>query len=170
MTRALLLALLLGAVPLGGAVAQSSTDSAGKHEGTVPPSAAADTIAPDTIAPDTGAASLRERGGDECLGFTFGEWTPPLDAKAAGHPAFPPAASLPQAPGGRDWAVDDTTARDMQLLLYPSWWPAGVSVRFPNAPRTPRDTVRGLAFAFVADGHVRSPEAKVMAWRVPCRR
>jgi hypothetical protein len=163
--RTFLLGLILGTLSLGGAVAQSTVGSAGEPAGTMPQSAVAD-----TNAPDSSGASERERGGDECLGFTFGEWTPSLDAKAAGHPAFPPAASLPQAPGGRDWAVDDTTARDMQLLLYPSWWPAGVRVRFPNAPRTPRDTVRGMAFALVADGNVRSPEAKVMAWLVPCRR
>ena len=163
--RTYLLGLILGTLPLGGAVAQSTVGGAGEHASTAFQSAVAD-----TNAADTGGASERQRGGDECLGFTFGEWTPPLDAKAAGHPTFPPAASLPQAPGGRDWAVDDTTARDMQLLLYPSWWPAGVSVRFPNAPRTPRDTVRGIAIALVADGHVQSPEAKVMAWQVPCRR
>jgi hypothetical protein len=58
----------------------------------------------------------------------------------------------------------------MQLLLYPSFWPAGVSARFPRTPRTQGDTVRGTATAFVADGRVRSPEAEVMAWLVPCRR
>lgn len=124
----------------------------------------------DTDATDTGTATGREREGDECLRFIFGPWTPPLDAKAAGHPTFPPAESLPQAPGGRGWAVSDSTTGDAQLLLYPSFWPAGVSVRFPRAPRAPHDTVRGTATALVADGRVRSPEAGVMAWLVPCWR
>jgi hypothetical protein len=100
----------------------------------------------------------------------FGEWSPPLDAKAAGHAPFPRAESLPKAPGGRGWALSDSTAHDMQMMLYPSFWPAGVSVRFPHAPRTRSDTVRGMAVALVADGRVRSPEADAMAWLVPCSR
>ena len=53
-------------------------------------------------------------------------------------------------------------------MLYPSFWPAGVVVRFPHVPRAPEDTVRGRAMALVADGRVRSPEADAMAWLVPC--
>ncbi|HEX6631788.1 MAG TPA: hypothetical protein VF048_11895, partial [Gemmatimonadaceae bacterium] len=104
----------------------------------------------------------------ECLGFAFGGWTPPLDPAAAGHAPFPPAATLPHAPGGRDWAATDAAARDTLLLLFPSWWPAGVSIRFAHAPRTRRDTVRGTATALVADGRLRAPEAKVLGWLVPC--
>ena len=32
------------------------------------------------------------------------------------------------------------------------------------------DTVVGRALAFVANGAVKAPEAKVRAWRVACRR
>jgi hypothetical protein len=159
--RTLLLVLILGASPLGGAVAQSSIGGAAtalSHARGV------------TVTADTGSAGERDREGDECLGFSFGAWTPPLDAKAAGHSPFPPAASLPQAPGGRGWAINDSTSRDTLMLLFPSWWPAGVSVRFAHAPRAPGDTVRGIATALVADGRVRSPEAEVMTWLVRCRR
>lgn len=161
MSRVLFFALALGAAMHGGATAPSTV----RRSITV-----SSLVRSDTGVTDTGTATGRERAGDECLRFIFGEWTPPLDAKAAGHPSFPPAESLPKAPGGRGWAVSDSTTGDTQLLLYPSFWPAGVSVRFPRAPRTPHDTVRGTATAFVADGRVQSPEAEVMAWLVPCRR
>lgn len=162
MSRILICALVFGAATHSGAAVLSSVHRA--------VSVSAMTRS-DTAATDTGTASGREReGDDDCLRFVFGQWTPPLDAKAAGHPSFAPAESLPQAPGGRGWAVSDSTTGDTQLLVYPSFWPAGVSVRFPRAPRTPHDTVRGTATAFVADGRVRSPEAEVMAWLVPCRR
>ncbi len=109
-----------------------------------------------------------DRGEGECFRFMFGEWRPPLDAKVAGHAPFPPAGSLPHAPGGRDWAFSDSTTRDIQLMLYPGFWPAGVVVRFHHVPRTREDTVRGRAMALVADGRVESPEADAMAWLVPC--
>jgi hypothetical protein len=161
MSRILLLALVFSAATYGGeatpvSVPQVITTSMLVHS--------------DTGATDTGTATERERERDECLRVIFGEWTPQLDAKAAGHPSFPPAESLPQAPGGRGWAVSDSTAGDTQLLLFPSFWPAGVSVRFPRTPRALHDTVRGIATALVADGRVRAPEAEVMAWLAPCRR
>jgi hypothetical protein len=160
---------MIVALPTGGAAAQSATGAAD----TTPAAARADperaNLTTNTVS-DTGAVDPRDSGWGECFRFVFGDWTPPLDAKTAGHPAFPPAESLPQAPGGRGWALSDSTAQDMQLMLYPSFWPAGVAVRFPHAPRTPSDTVRGRAIALVADGRVRSPEADAMAWLVPCRR
>lgn len=157
--RALPLALLLAATALGAAAAQPPA----RHTAAAPPAARADTDpAPASVGArdDTDAA--------ECLGFTFGAWTPPLDPKAAGHAPFPPAATLPHAPGGRDWAATDAAARDTLLLLFPSWWPAGVSIRFAHAPRTRRDTVHGTATALVADGRLRAPEARVLGWLVPC--
>lgn len=121
------------------------------------------------MAVDTGASQSRpDRAGDECFRFVFGEWKPPLDAKPAGHSPFPSAESLPRAPGGRDWAVSDSARQDVELMLYPSFWPAGVVVRFPRAPREPSDSVRGRAMALVADGRVKSPEADALAWLVPC--
>ena len=161
MRRILLSALIFSAAAHSGTAAPSSV------RGAIPVSSF---VRSDTGATDTGTATGRERERDDCLRFIFGQWTPPLDAKAAGHPSFPPAESLPRAPGGRGWAVRDSTSGDMQLLLYPSFWPAGVRARFPREPRTPHDTVRGTATALVADGRVQSPEAEVLAWLVPCRR
>lgn len=151
-----------------GADAQSATAAADSASAARADSDSSNAAAAATT--DPGAARRPESGWGDCYRFVFGEWTPPLDAKAAGHAPFPPAASLPRAPGGRGWALSDSTAREMQLMLYPSFWPAGVTVRFPHPPRTRSDTVRGMALALVADGRVRSPEAEAMAWLVPCRR
>jgi hypothetical protein len=60
----------------------------------------------------------------------------------------------------------DSTARGESLLLFPSWWPAGVTVRFSLVPG--RDSTRGEARAFVADGRVEPPTSLVTVWRVPC--
>lgn len=169
MTRALFLVALLISSPAAVAISQSATSTAD----TTPPAALADSDSVNGAASnmsDSGAAGRPDSSWGDCYRFVFGEWTPPLDAKAAGHAPFPPAESLPKAPGGRGWALSDSTAHDMQLMLYPSFWPAGVSVRFPHAPRTRSDTVRGMAMALVADGRVRSPEAEAMAWLVPCSR
>lgn len=160
-----LFAFVLGTALASGAAAQSAP----RAVDTASPVAITDTGAAST-APEAGAPDGRDRYAGDCFRFVFGEWTPPLDAKAAGHAPFPPSDSLPHAPGGRDWAFSDSTAHDVQLMLYPSFWPAGVSVRFPRAPRAVGDTVRGRAIALVADGRVTSPEAETLAWLVPCKR
>ena len=116
------------------------------------------------------AASSRESE-PVCLGFSFGAWTPALSWKGAGHGEMPPASVLQHAPSGRDWASDAGAGQpDSLLILYPSWWPAGVRVDLPTRTPAVGDTVVGKAVAFVANGEVKSPEAKVRAWRVECRR
>lgn len=109
---------------------------------------------------------------EECFGFSFGTWTPALDARAAGHrpaaPEQPPRPPEAQASGGRDWAIRLGAGRDTTLLLFPTWWPAGVAVRFPDGIDTRRDSVRGTATAFVADGRMEAPRAPVLLRRVPC--
>ena len=103
-----------------------------------------------------------------CFGFTFGRWTPALDLRGAGHQPASRAAAADTAPGGREWAMP--TAVDsggISLTLFPAWWPAGVRVQLPHAPAA-SDTVRGAAYAYVADGRVRSPRSEVLAWAVPC--
>jgi len=106
-----------------------------------------------------------------CLGFSFGTWTPALSWKGAGHGEMPSTNVLQHAPSGRDWATDGGVGQpDSLLILYPSWWPAGVRVDLPTRTPAPGDTVIGRAVAFVANGAVKAPEAKVRAWRVECRR
>lgn len=110
-------------------------------------------------------------GDDVCLGFSFGAWNPPLDWRGAGHGDPPTEKSLQRAPDGRDWAVDLPAAgRDSTLLLFPSWWPAGVSVVVPQRALAVGDTVRAEAIALVADGRKTAPRSQVLVRRVTCRR
>ncbi|HEX5830104.1 MAG TPA: hypothetical protein VFY16_03925 [Gemmatimonadaceae bacterium] len=102
-----------------------------------------------------------------CFGFAFGAWSPPLDARRAGHGPLASGAGATVTPEGRHWAV---TGSGASLVLFPSWWPAGVAVRFPGGAPTPGDTVRGEAHAFVADGRAEVPTAPARAWVVPCAR
>jgi hypothetical protein len=103
-----------------------------------------------------------------CLGFTFGEWTPALDWRAAGHATRIDPAIHQRADDGRDWATTQAVQDEHTIMLLPSWWPAGVSVTLPDRSPAPGDTVVGSAFAFVGDGRKKAPTAKVWAWRVPC--
>lgn len=104
----------------------------------------------------------------QCFGFTFGAWKPALDLIAAGHRKEPLDTALLKAPGGREWA-SDATPNDTTLLLFPSWWPVGVEVKFERRPRSFADTVSGRATALVANGQTTPPRAPVRLWRVSCR-
>ena len=99
----------------------------------------------------------------ECFGFAFGPWRPPLDWRAAGRGGDAPSVRLPG-----EFAARDSAAGGYELLLFPSWWPAGVGVRFDRAPRVPGDTAAGVAHAFVADGRRATPSTTVRAWLKPC--
>lgn len=106
-----------------------------------------------------------------CLGFSFGAWTPPLNWRGAGHGEMPDAKVLQHAPSGRDWASDaGAGVPDSLFILYPAWWPAGIRVDLPTRTPAPGDTVVGKATAFVANGALTPPVAKVRAWRVKCAR
>lgn len=103
-----------------------------------------------------------------CLGFSFGRWVPALDWHAAGHVVALDSARVPLAAGGRGWATSADNGTDTTLMLFPPWWPAGVSVQL--ATRTPMtgDTTVGRATALIADGRAQAPTSRVRAWRVPC--
>ncbi|HKP16246.1 MAG TPA: hypothetical protein VJT85_09275 [Gemmatimonadaceae bacterium] len=119
------------------------------------------------------ALARAQRQRDEppvCLGFTFGQWTPALDWKAAGHQTRIDPALHQHADDGRDWATTQAVEDEHTIMLLPSWWPAGVSVTLPNRSPAPGDTVVGSALAFIGDGRKQPPTAKVWAWRVPCTR
>jgi hypothetical protein len=116
-----------------------------------------------------GAQALASSDSAECLGFAFGRFVPELNLVAAGHTHLPSAGALPHAPESRDWAARDSNEVGTTLMLFPSWWPAGVQIVLPAA-KAPTDTVRGTAYALVADGRVTPPQAQVLAWRVPCGR
>lgn len=104
----------------------------------------------------------------ECLGFAFGRFVPPLDLDVAGHHHLPSPDKLQKAPESRDWAARDSSDLGQTIMLYPAWWPVGVQVRLPRTSTS--DTLRGVAYALVADGRVTPPQAEVLAWPVPCGR
>ena len=105
-----------------------------------------------------------------CYGFSFGNWTPPLDWQTAGHGTALDSARVPRAPSGRGWAASDLEFRsDTSTLLFPPWWPAGVLVEFPAKPKSPSDTVSGRASALVADGRKKPSTSAIRAWLVPCQ-
>jgi hypothetical protein len=111
---------------------------------------------------------------NECWGFVFGTWSPALDWSAAGHAVHAPRASPPPAPeaastGGapRHDAASFARTGGPALVLYPTWWPVGVGITLDRQPLA-RDTVGGVAHAFVADGRVTPPESRILAWRKAC--
>ena len=116
------------------------------------------------------APAARPDDGPVCLGFAFGAWTPKLDWKAAGHTVDPATVPMGRAEGGRDWAAPPSdVAGDTALLLFPHWWPAGVSVALPTRTPAVGDTVVGRAVALVPRPDVQAPVSRVRAWRVACR-
>lgn len=78
------------------------------------------------------AQSMSEAGRDaSCLRYLFGTWTPALDWRGAGHTVSLDSAKLDRAPRGRSWAAPTgTPSGDTILMLYPPFWPAGVSLAF----------------------------------------
>lgn len=110
---------------------------------------------------------------DECYRFAFGAWDPPLKSVASTYnPGYDPTKSAP-AGAPRDWAArlpngkPAETGADSVLLLFPAWWPAGVSIDWREQRG---DTLVGHAVALVADGRVKNPVSSVRAVRVACRR
>ena len=110
---------------------------------------------------------------NECWGFVFGAWSPPLDWTAAGHTHLgsrttPPAPEVSSTGGApRHDAASFERTGGPELVLYPTWWPVGVGITLERQPAA-GDSVRGVAHAFVADGRVTVPESRILAWRKPC--
>jgi len=112
-----------------------------------------------------------QRTPDECFGFKFGAWDPPLKSVAsAGNPGYDPTASAP-AGAQRDWAARVPNGRttsspaDSVLMLFPAWWPVGVEIEWTEQRG---DTLIGTAHALVADGRLKNPVTSVRGTRVPC--
>jgi hypothetical protein len=111
--------------------------------------------------------------GPACLRFKFGAWAPALDWKRSGHPSAPDSVQVPRSASGQAWAVGMTqsptvAAGDTSFVLYPGFWPAGVTISFDPRAFASRDTVTGTARALVADGRQPSSTARAIVWRVSC--
>jgi len=117
------------------------------------------------------------QGGESCVRVGFGAWQPPLDWANAGHvDSISTAAVRTRRLRDSVYAGErGATSRDemqwfvvrgvRQLLIYPSFWPAGVMITFDPVPPTHAsdsarllreaaavDTLRGEAVALTADG------------------
>jgi hypothetical protein len=110
---------------------------------------------------------------DECFGFRFGAWDPPLKSVASRYnPGYDPTASAP-AGSPRDWASrvpngrPSDAAADSVLLLFPAWWPSGVAITWLEQRG---DTLLGRATALLADGRIKNPVSAVRGIRVTCGR
>ena len=120
---------------------------------------------PAATAAQTPGDPIADSRPSECFGLTFGRWVPPLQWYAAGHVVD----SLgPEYEGGapRESAAAPDAASDSSMLLFPSWWRAGVIVSLARS-LSGSDTVDGVATALNATGQA-NPSARVRAWRVPC--
>jgi len=117
---------------------------------------------------------------DECFGFTFSPWDPPLRtvASSSNPGGDPKSGAVPGA--AREWAIRTTAdraladsargtvsdpVRDSLLVLFPSFWPSGITIEWTGARG---DTLLGTAHAMVADGRIKSPVSRVRGVRVPC--
>ena len=114
------------------------------------------------------AAQGTAREPDECFGFSFGAWDPPLKSVASTYNpgGDPTSETAPGAPRG--WAARTPNGRasgDSTLILFPAWWPSGVTIEWTS---TRGDTLLGIAHALVADGRLRVPTSSVRGRRVPC--
>ena len=115
------------------------------------------------------AQAASSQTSEECFGFTFGSWDPPLRSVPSGADAATPVST----PGARDWAARLPNGRpaegvgsDSLLVLFPAWWPNGIGIEWSSSGG---DTLTGVAHAFVSDGRLKSPASRVRAVRVPCR-
>jgi hypothetical protein len=117
----------------------------------------------------TDSASQRGVEAGACYGFSFGKWTPPLDWQRAGHAPVADSLTKIHPAAGRDWAAPTPEPGATLLILYPSWWLAGVSIEFSGRAPAAGDTVSAKATALVADGRVTPPTAPARVWRVACR-
>jgi hypothetical protein len=115
-------------------------------------------------------AASDPRAPDECFGFRFGSWDPPLKSVASRYnPGYDPTTSAP-AGAPRDWAAHvpsgaPETMADSVLMLFPAWWPAGVTIAWTERRG---DTLVGRATALVADGRLKNPVTTVRGGRFPC--
>ncbi|HEY2374528.1 MAG TPA: hypothetical protein VGH98_01015 [Gemmatimonadaceae bacterium] len=108
---------------------------------------------------------------NECFGFKFGAWDPPLRSVASAYnPGYDPATSAPVGTP-RDWAARvpnggaSTSPADSVLMLFPAWWPVGLEIQWTEQRG---DTLIGRAVALVADGRLKNPVTSVRGVKVAC--
>ncbi|HSA55142.1 MAG TPA: hypothetical protein VLE53_05525 [Gemmatimonadaceae bacterium] len=109
-----------------------------------------------------------------CWRLAFSEWKPPLDWARAGHGRDSSVTAERMRRLRDSIFVSDTgavnsnamhwerTAKGLQLLLFPPWWPVGVLVTFDSTTADVRE-MTGDAVAMVADASHGPSKARVTA-------
>lgn len=138
-------------------------------------------VIPTVLGAQRGLATRADSGSapSACWRFAFGEWTPPLDWSKAGH-AGDSAGVAARVQRARDSVYDNDSAgarrnamtieytkQGMLVVLYPPWWPAGVSLTFDSTLAGGRE-MAGTAVALVADGTRASPHTRAHAQQTAC--
>lgn len=117
-----------------------------------------------------------------CIRMSFGAWNPPLDWRRAGHDDSAQRIGVrvratrdsvfsgQAAANGRDEMAWLEVQGKPQLWIFPTWWPAGVSILFSRsfAAGAAPDTIDGDAMAAVADAAQRPPTSRARVIRAPC--
>jgi len=113
-----------------------------------------------------------------CWRFAFGAWTPPLDWERAGHGGNASEMSdrmkrIRDSVFAKDTnAVNNNTmfwertSRGWTVVLFPPWWPVGVSVTFDSVLAGGNE-MTGQATAFVGDASRDNSRARARAVRCP---
>ena len=113
-----------------------------------------------------------------CWRFAFGAWTPPLDWERAGHRGNTTEMSdrihrIRDSIFAKDTnavrnnaMVWERTRRGWSVVLFPPWWPVGVSVEFDSVMAGGNE-MTGQATAFVADAGQENSRARARALRCP---
>lgn len=129
---------------------------------------------------DTTSAGTAHPPSGACWSFSFGEWDPPLDWSGSGHRGDTTTAnarvrrirdsvyvhdSAAVASNAMEW---DRTAHGWELMLFPSWWPAGVVIRFDGNPAD-SSVAEGEATALLGDPNRKPSRTRVRAVSHKCR-
>lgn len=111
-----------------------------------------------------------------CWRFAFGTWTPALDWERSGHRGQAgELANRVQQIRDSVFAKDtnavrnnamvwEKTVRGWSVVLYPAWWPVGVSVEFDSVFSEGRE-MSGRATALVANASQEPSRARARAIR-----
>ena len=123
-------------------------------------------------------STTQDAPSSRCWRFAFSAWTPPLDWERAGHRGNATEMSdrmkrIRDSVFAKDTnAVHNNamlwerTSRGWTVVLFPQWWPVGVSVDFDSVLAGGYE-MTGQATAFVADANQENSRARARAVRCP---
>lgn len=123
-------------------------------------------------------STVQDAPSSKCWRFAFGAWTPPLDWERSGHRGNATEMSdgmkrIRDSVFAKDTnavrnnaMIWEQTRRGWTVVLFPEWWPVGVSVEFDSVLAGGSE-MTGQATAFVADARQENSRARARAVRCP---